>query len=409
MKCDPESSLVIAALEAALTSGRLPLTAEATARRLVSRLSSPVRVAILGLPGSGKSELLNMLAGQPIVPRDARLTTIWLNYGKRPRTLVHLPDGRTEPHDGLLPEGVEDAQPERVEIEAPLPILEQISLTEVASDASISSQRAAIAEAVNGADMLLWCTQDFSGAEPMLWSHVPEPLKDHAFLVLAKADELHRDGVLTRRMADLEEVVADEFHSLFPVAARQGLTAVSATPPNSREFTASGGRALVAAILRHVEQGRRADLDNARLFLSQNGFAEQAGAAEAAQPAPPTSPAPAPREPSAPVAADRASAPDSLRDQLLVRLQEGASKLEDVPDDPSADAVAGLLSGCAETADSLAAMFTDPEMEDPGLADLHQDIEEAAEMILLMQIEADATAAADAVTLLLQLRRTIEA
>ena len=300
MKCDPESSLVIAALEAALTSGRLPLTAEATARRLVSRLSSPVRVAILGLPGSGKSELLNMLAGQPIVPRDARLTTIWLNYGKRPRTLVHLPDGRTEPHDGLLPEGVEDAQPERVEIEAPLPILEQISLTEVASDASISSQRAAIAEAVNGADMLLWCTQDFSGAEPMLWSHVPEPLKDHAFLVLAKADELHRDGVLTRRMADLEEVVADEFHSLFPVAARQGLTAVSATPPNSREFTASGGRALVAAILRHVEQGRRADLDNARLFLSRNGFAEQAGPANAAPPASPDpapSPAPAPAAP----------------------------------------------------------------------------------------------------------------
>jgi hypothetical protein len=259
--------------------------------------------------------------------------------------------------------------------------------------------------------MLLWCTQDFGGAVPMLWSHVPDPLKDHAFLVLTKADQLHRERVLTQRMADLEDVVADEFHSLFPVAAQQGLAALSASPPNPGGFAASGGRALAAAIHRHVDLGRRADRDNARLFLSRHGFAQQVPPAAPPLPAPAPGPAaaapsPAPAQAAAP---GRPPAPVPLRQRLLARLQAGAAELDDLPDTPPAEAIAEILSVCSDTADSLAAMFSGAEMQDPELADLYQDIEEVAEMVLLMRIEANATAAADAVTLMLQLRRSLEA
>jgi energy-coupling factor transporter ATP-binding protein EcfA2 len=410
MKCDPEASLVIAALEAAVASGRLAPAAEATARRLVARLSSPVRVAILGLPGSGKSHLLNMLAGQPVIPHGTRLPSIMLTHGDAPRTHIHLPDGRVETRDGLDLKALDGTPASRIELEAPLRVLERIALSEIAIGTSVGSQRAAIDGAAKSADMLLWCTQDFGGAEPTLWSQVPDPLKDHAFLVLTKADQLHRAGVLAQRMADLEDVVADEFHSLFPVAAQQGLAALSASPPNPGGFAASGGRALAAAIHRHVELGRRADRDNARLFLSRHGFAEQVPAA-AALPAPAPGPAAAapPSGPAKAAAPGRPPAPAPLRERLLARLQEGAAELDDLTGTPPAGTIAEILSVCSDTADSLAAMFSGAQMQDPELAELYQDIEEVAEMVLLMQIEANATAAADAVTLMLQLRRSLEA
>jgi hypothetical protein len=44
---------------------------------------------------------------------------------------------------------------------------------------------------------------------------MPDRLKDHGFLALTKADELIRGGP-SRRIADLDDIVAEEFHSLVP-------------------------------------------------------------------------------------------------------------------------------------------------------------------------------------------------
>lgn len=399
MKFDTEASMVSAALKAALEDGDLTLTSKASAQRLLTRLTTPVRVVILGLPESGKSKLFNLLAGHVVIPGKVDLPTVCLCYGARASVTAHYADGHIATRDDLNIDLLDRNGLVSVEVQAPLPLLERISLTRFDMGDSLPAQRKSLSDAINRADMLIWCTQEFGPEERALWQHVPEPLKDHAFLVLTKAGLLHRQGVLISRMKMLEDVVADEFHSLFPVASLQGLRAVTATPPDPKAFAASGGRALLSGIQRHVEQGRRADLDNARLFLRQYGFAEEVA------PPPVVAPEPAPPPP----AAAQTTASDALRDRLLDHLDQQAGMMDDISDSPDAADIAGILDSCTETLEGLAMMVQQEDIDDPELAELQEDLEEASEMTLLMQIEADATAAADAITLMLQMRRQIAA
>ncbi|MEM9684740.1 MAG: hypothetical protein AAF942_15825, partial [Pseudomonadota bacterium] len=51
----------------------LSQTAKDHAAHLLGRLTSPVRVTLMGLPGAGKSELFNLFAGEKILPKNAGL------------------------------------------------------------------------------------------------------------------------------------------------------------------------------------------------------------------------------------------------------------------------------------------------------------------------------------------------
>jgi hypothetical protein len=254
--------------------------------------------------------------------------------------------------------------------------------------------------------MVIWCSQAFTAAERWLWSAMPDRLKDHGFLVLTKADELIRAGTFAAQMAELEEVVADEFHSLVPVATLQGLAAMDGQTGASREaLAASGAEALISAVLGHVEQGRRADLDAALLFLSRFGSGGPEVApmpvevAEAPAPA-----APAVVEPVTVPAAPTVAAEDTMTDVSVVRaldiLREAAGPLMARMD---ADGhAADILEGCAQAAQAVA-----DTIDPAALPQLHDEAQEVAEMLVLLGLERSETAAADAVTLLLQLRRDL--
>lgn len=471
MTCPPRPDMALSALEAALAGDRLTPAARESAKRLVRRLSRPVRLALLGLPGAGKTQLLNMLAGREVIPGGVAHPTLTLRHGPQIVTHMHFQGGGVETCDGLAPADLLQHRPVRVEIEAPLPILERVSLSEVVADASVEGQRAAVAEAVENADMLLWCTQEFADPEPVLWSLVPEALKDHAFLVLTKADILHQRGLLRARLDSFADLVGESFHSVYPVATTHALAALARGAQDQIGFTGSGGRALVKAIYKHVAQGRQADLDNALLFLSRHAGAEteaeehpdaaQASLAEAApgatvapppesvtpgghetvvvdDPVPAAHDAPAadtaeqdadlraqafadamPEQTEPPV--DRpAPQPQSrtseaaepvltaaLRAKALRVLEEGAAALPEPPEAPDKAVAAEILETCTETLDRLSLLCAESEAVTP--CPFAEDVEEAAEMGLLLQVEGGVGAAADAVTLLLQLRRGLAA
>ncbi len=93
---------VLNQLEKSLVSGNLSADAKQKGEHLLARLKSPVRTVILGLSGSGKSQLLNFLAGQCIVPNDTALPSLELSWAEQSRTIVTQVDGTVESHEGIV-------------------------------------------------------------------------------------------------------------------------------------------------------------------------------------------------------------------------------------------------------------------------------------------------------------------
>ncbi len=397
---ESSAASVLNQLEKSLVSGNLSADAKQKGEHLLARLKSPVRTVILGLSGSGKSQLLNFLAGQCIVPYDTALPSIELSWAEQSRTIVTRVDGTIETHEGIVLEELATTGAEFVKIEAALPILERISLLDVAVHGSIDNQTATIDWAIGRADIVLWCSQVFGPEERELWSRVPDALKDHSFLVLTKADAVSSAGELQTRISDLHDVVAEEFHSLFPLATLQAIAASQQDGAVDKSvLSASGGAALIAAILKQVALGRRADIDSVVLFLNRNGAMPSAVTRSGGR---------SDVKRASESAEANALSTGDLFSTAFEYLQERAANLTCIQSEPGAEYSSDILKHCNETANYLADIFMKDEYIAAGPPELQDDLMEATDMILLMQLEEGESPAADAVTLLLQLRRDIE-
>jgi len=364
----------------------LPEAVRAQGLRLAARLSAPVRVVVAGPARSGKSALVRLLAGQ--------------NAGAAPA-------GPSTGKAGVVSE-IRSAS------------LAHVLLVEFDFKA-LSAEGAPVTIEAAAPDIVLWCTNGFGPDEAAFWAGVPDHLKDNSFLVLTKADQLIRLGHLLDRLESLREVVDAEFHSLLPIATSQALDARSGTEPDPVMYAYSGAEALIAALQDLVEQGRQADLDAAELFVHR--YAEAAGIDAAAdEPEPETAPAPPPHDIAAsPAPEPPAAAPDpapstppvatpdaneTVAEQALGIVDARIAELPDRLDKGNQDGISTLLSVCGETAEAL----TELVIEGRGICeDLSEDVLEASEMMVLLTLEDDENAAADALTLLLQLRRGFEA
>ncbi|MFV2033617.1 MAG: hypothetical protein ACC631_00650 [Halocynthiibacter sp.] len=401
---------VLGQLERSLASGKLPTAAVAKGKHLLERLNSPVRVAIMGAPGSGKSQLLNLLAGRAIVPDNTILPTLELCWAKRSQTIFTYEDGTCETCDGIESGNLANTNATFVRLQTALPILERLSLLEVVTDGSPEGQAAAIDWAAKRADIALWCSQEFSPQERDLWSRVPDALKDHSFFVLTKADLLLAQDLLSDRIDELHETVADEFHSLVPVATLQAIAALQpAGAVGSPALKASGGMALIATILRQADLGRRADIDSVMLFLSRHGALSlpknviaQDGKAKAG------SIGKARARPAAGGNKD-----DNLANNVISNacnyIQERAANLSHMLPEFGARAASGVLEHCTATANHLVEKYAEDNFDSPKSREINEDFMEAADVIQLMKLEDGEGSAADAVTLLLQLSRELKA
>ena len=396
------SDHVVETLSAALTSERIPGEARLHGARLLDRLKTPVNVVVMGRPQVGKSRLIQMLLGRPLPRALADLPAFEVMHGPRDRQLLLRGETQIEDWtDGARTELPEDAAMMRLEL--PVPLLTRMTLTEVALEGPPEAMRAVADWAFDRADIVLWCTQGFDAIERALWAVAPDMLKDHSFLVLTRADHLLMKGQLQNRLADLSQIVAQEFHSLYPVATLQAISARAGTGQTGQDiWSASGGRALHDAVLRLVETGRRADADNALLFLSR--YAAATGHA-AAHPVPPVVvQGPATAETTAEDATDDLERAQVLA-EALAYLQDRADRLLSDLDMAASDDCGHVLAHCLETATTLSDLLGEFAREDAALTGLQDDIQESADMMLLLQLEQSEDAATDAVTLLLQLKK----
>jgi hypothetical protein len=417
MKVNAPDATVIDRLRLALETEVLPKAARDHAAHLLKRLSSPVRVSLLGRPGSGKSELVNMFVGRQLLPKDAELPTLELTYGPTEKMTVTATNGRNTVFDSFDFAAAIKCNPAFIRAEMPLPILSRVSLLEVVTDGAASELQSAVDWAVRRTDIALWCTQYFSDEERKLWSRVPDSLKDHAFLVLAKADVLSADNALSGRISDLETVVAEEFHSLFAVATLQAIKAHHEDGSvDESVYHASGGGALSAEILRHAERGRRADFDSAHLFLARYQIRDVASTDKSVQSGASGEEAVQAKSIPRPVSVIVAEPPEPAQTVENVAIFQDAARLLQRRGDGLAEAVATLEPGksgalvnqCVDTVENLVDLFSQDDSGCPAADAFIDDLMEATDMMVLMQVESGDAPAADAVTLLLQLRRDIE-
>ncbi len=436
MKDNAGDDTVIERLEWALDADTLPKAAQEYARHLVRRLSQPVRVSVLGLPGAGKSQLVNMFLGEAVVPDGVALPTTEYAYGDEPQMIVTGTDGAVIKVHGADVTALSGRNAAFLRVELPIDILHRINLLEVVTDGTTEELTSGVDWVVRRTDIALWCTQEFGKREQEIWRRVPDSLKDHAFLVLSKADKLSAEKLLRERVASLETVVAEEFHSLFAVATLQALRAYQGGAVDEAQFHASGGGALTSEVLRHAERGRRADFDSAHMFLARYHVdaAPRTGAApkseRKAEPTPVApkpaatrevvpskapSPAPAPAAKPQPKAATPVEVAEAQKVENVGLYADGIKYLRRRGDSLTETAggldegkASDLIEHCVSAVEHLVDLFSRDESGCAATDAFIDELAEAQDMMVLMQVEDGDGPAADAATLLLQLRRDME-
>ncbi len=458
MKDNAADDTVIDRLKEALDGDTMPKAAQDYALHLLKRLSQPVRVSILGTPGSGKSELVNMFVGRRLIPKDAVLPTTEFVYSDSEAMTVTGADGSVQRFNTIDLASLADGSAAFLKLELPADILKRINLLEVVTNGAHEEIESAIDWAVRRTDIALWCSQAFDADEQSVWSRVPDSLKDHAFLVLTKADVLSAEKKLSARVSELESIVAEEFHSLFAVATLQAVRATEGPAIDEAMFHASGGGALSSEILRHAERGRRADFDSAHMFLARyhgKGGSESARRvssrpAPVSQPAPrpvsepaprpvvaepapepvvaepapqPVVAEPAPQPVEAPTPEPVAEAPASVAPTLpalpkvgnvelfldsVKYLKRRGDALSEAAKEMGEGQVKPLVEQCVDAVEHLVDLFSQDETGCEATDAFIDELSEASDMMVLMQVEEGDAPAADAVTLLLQLRRDME-
>ena len=380
---DPEITSLLGNLQRVQAHEGLSDASRAQARDLAQRLNCGVRIVLLGPRGAGKSTLCDAILNRPTGPRANGACRI---FG---------------PDVAGTPKALTGAVERTELVETPFGRVQVIDL-QSAPDTQMLSQLTTAA--LDYADIVLWCTQSFGPEEAALWQAAPDALKDHSFLVLTKADLIAEKGALQGLMARLAQVVSEEFHSLYPVSVMPVQTYLEqgGSVPDDR-MAASGLKALIDAVRGVVHAGQRADQDSALLFLERHGdilataqAAEPSARAVAASSAPLSNPA-APRH-------RRAEVFGTVRGILDMR----ALDLVEMGFDQADGDMTDVLELCESIIQEVFEASSDALAEVPELSCWAEVFEEACDKVTLTATENDTGSAADAVTILVQIKRDLD-
>jgi energy-coupling factor transporter ATP-binding protein EcfA2 len=430
---------VLERLAQAAQSGLLPAAAQDEAEKLLTRMKMPVRLALLGMPGSGKSSLLNLLAGNIVLPEGVRLPTLQLSYGPEPKAICTLSDGTKQTLATADCHEIATLSPVFVEIELPLPALSKISLLETVAPNDPNALHRAGQWAAKRADVVLWCTSEFDKTERRIWGQMPDLIKDYALLMITRIDVLQEQGTLDGLIGSIRTAAIGEFEKILPINVPMALEARKPDSSVDKELMRdSGGMALIAAVLKQVEQEKRSATDMADVLLLQNADA-LSGLDEAETPAAPVNTlaatgneaAAAKSDPEVStgiarlreIAARRAAeqtqttAPATLQtdtcavyQHVVDRLEERAQALTVSMQDMGDDAPAEIMDECVTQIQWLCDYLNDNgDAQDESLQRARDTAFDAADLVLLMQLEKRDSAALEAVSLMLQVKRELQA
>lgn len=438
-------------LEYAVENDKLPDAVVASAKKVLKTLGQPIRIVLLGMPGTDKSAVLNLLLGKTLIPVDLRnLPTLQVEAGPVNQMLCTMPDGGKKIVPGIDLAALAEIKPALVTIKANFPALSKINLMEIVASTDEDQQRKAIAWACKRADIAIWCTTKFNSVEQDLWYDVPDDLKDNSYLLLTKTEDLSGQAEINTRLAEMAKSSGEEFLRIFALSARRALE-IRAQESNMdlTAFKATGATTLIAAIMSQIKARQGAAQGAAEQILAKHcddidfgslkepktprlpaldpipkpvvqetmSPAEQEAVQppkqEVVQPAKQKA-APAPAAPKQQVApppkVEKSIKVGTPLEQALKFVQENQTELIDLLTKEDLPTVKNVLKICETAATEVPEIIGEDSL--PPLSYICSAAYEMQNIVVLMQAEKnekDESRADNAITLLLQLRRDIEA
>ena len=369
------SAETLACLRTALATGAVSGAAQKQALVLSDRIAGGPRIALLGPPGVGKSHLFNALMQCAPVQKGQARCFVTDACDTKPFASVAFPDQT-------------DVTVERAHSLGHVQVLD---LPE-----HVPNWRDLTGQILPHVDIVLWCTEDFSQDERDLWATVPDALKDHSFLVLTRADRLAAHGRLTDCIAQLQDIAADEFNGFFPTSTVQLTKAAkSGEAFCDTQFAASGVKALAEAVTSMAASGHRADVDSALVFVERHGLSSIGADVPVEQTG---SVAPRLRDTALPKALEHAR----------THITKRALDLAELTFDADQSDLGDVLHMCGSISEELLDIVACDTPKEPGDQKWQNAFEEASDKVILMSMENDQRSAADAVSILLQLRRDLD-
>ncbi|MGB7240985.1 MAG: hypothetical protein WBC93_02720 [Sulfitobacter sp.] len=367
------------------------------AQALLSRLLSPVRVTFLGLGGAGKSGLLNLFAGQTIVPEGAPFPSLQLMYGETEQTTCVFADGTTKTLDHCDAAKIRNLSPSLVQMVRPLPTLENFTLTEVVLGDKSADQTRSLKWVAGHTDIVLWCTQTFSDIEKAMWQDMPDHLKAHAILVLTQKEKMTSEEDVQLALDHLDDRAENMFYDVLPISSKAAFSACGrdgAVDMDAMRFC--GAVDLVATVSRLIGAAHQDIFAQTEALLRPKS------------------------EVSAPVAAAPDEAVDQLTglkphtreaylfavDHLSAEALEISTSFRTHSDPNPQDVMARSVENVLWLSDYLSDHGDD---SDPSLVRTRDTVLDAADLIQLLQMERRDASVVEAVSLVIQLKRDLEA
>jgi hypothetical protein len=424
-----------AALAAVLSTGRLSQPVRAKAEKLSALLDTPTRISVFGLPGAGKTGVINLLAGATVVPEMLSLGTIQISYGPEESTHPTLEDGETLELDGL-PDvmTMNGLTPALTRITAPLPALKKISLMELGPAETASAQAKAIAWAAKRTEIGIWCTQSFSELEDSLWQTAPVQLRSHSIALLTQCDQLGAERAA--HVQNLQRRVAGEFTFVMGVSVKEAQAATGEGVVDKDLMRASGGMKLISTLLGEIEKGRQHTIDQVDVLLKTHAevlqedpepetlnieaIVEQVQAAPEPEPTPEPVPEPEPTpEPEVELVAEASEpehteVPKAEPDRIKPIFRSATKRLALLGDHLRTSDVAETKIMLDQTAEALTWIGEHLEEADlpgdaPEVAQARAMTENASDLVQLLRMEAPEDAGIEAIKAMLQLKRGFQA
>ena len=382
---------ILARLQAMLDQPGLSPRAAARCQRLIDQLQAPVRIAVFGLPDTGKAAVINALAEAVVLRPGAQSAPVLLSHADTTEIMLTHVDGRKEPASMEMPLSLPD-DVLFAEVALPLDSLHRMSLMNVAAEPSPRNMAAALNWASSRCDIAVWCTRNWSEPEQNIWQNGPDSLKHHALLVAT-------DG-------------ADAFESTTArdCGIEQNLCAVSLENGNLA-LSKSSSDMVRRRLSQMIDEAQAEDLDAAVLFIEQYGpqapavpeertLSSSSGDLRLVSSNPESNVEPNGPSPEARAALTR----------VFLHLRQTAGELLATLNQKALteDEAETLLSRLHEAFDTVVDLADAEHAFAETWPDLHLTLCDANELVLLLKIEGTTAQAVEAALLLSQVRQDVE-